>query len=100
MSSKESDRNGKAFGDLNAAVEQALGELKRLREKAARVESRNIELEELLKGIAAGTESPAEMAHQLKSLTEENKDLRNRLDQGRESVDRLLTRIRFLEDQK
>lgn len=100
MSNKESDHNGEAFDDLSAAVEQALRELKRLRQKAARFENKNSELEELLKGIAAGTESPAEWAHQVKSLRGENQDLRARLDQGRESVDRLLTRIRFLEEQR
>ena len=100
MLSKESRKNGASFDDLSDAVEQALGELKRLREKASRVEIKNAELEELLKGIAGGTESPAEMAHDVKTLSEENRDLRARLDQGRESVERLLTRIRFLEEQR
>ncbi|MFV2074401.1 MAG: hypothetical protein ACC742_17385 [Thermoanaerobaculales bacterium] len=98
--SKESKKNGAAFRDLSDAVAKALKELKRLREKASRVEIKNSELEELLKGIAAGTESPAEMAHNVKVLANENQDLRARLDQGRESVDRLLTRIRFLEEQR
>lgn len=98
--SKESRKNGAAFRNLTHAVEQALGELKRLREKTSRVEVKNSELEELLKGIAGGTESPAEMAQNVKTLSKENRDLRARLDQGRESVDRLLTRIRFLEEQR
>ncbi|GMR13758.1 MAG: hypothetical protein BMS9Abin29_1974 [Gemmatimonadota bacterium] len=98
--SRESKKNGAAFRDLSEAVEQALGELKRLREKASRVEIKNSELEELLKGIAGGTQSPAEMAHDVKTLSHENQDLRARLDQGRESVERLLTRIRFLEEQR
>jgi len=100
VSSKESEKNGSAFRDLNKAVNQALKELKRLREKSTRVESKNVELEELLKGIAAGTQSPAEMARQVKDLSAENGDLRARLDEGRESVDRLLNRIRFLEEQR
>lgn len=100
MLSKESKKNGAAYHDLSDAVEKALRELKRLREKASRVEVKNSELEELLKGIASGTESPAEMAHNVKMLSNENQDLRARLDQGRESVDRLLTRIRFLEEQR
>ncbi len=100
MLSKESRKNGAPFRDLSAAVEQASKELKRLREKASRAEIKNSELEELLKGIAGGTQSPAEMAHNVKMLSNENQDLRARLDQGRESVDRLLTRIRFLEEQR
>ncbi len=100
MLSKESRKNGASFDDLSDAVEQALRELKRLREKASRVEIKNAELEELLKGIAGGTQSPAEMAHDVKTLSKENRDLRARLDQGRESVERLLTRIRFLEEQR
>jgi predicted RNase H-like nuclease (RuvC/YqgF family) len=98
--SKESKKNGAPFSDLNDAVEKALRELKRLREKSSRVEIKNAELEELLKGIAGGTQSPAEMAHNVKVLSNENQDLRSRLDQGRESVERLLTRIRFLEEQR
>jgi predicted RNase H-like nuclease (RuvC/YqgF family) len=98
--SKESKKNGAPFSDLNDAVEKALRELKRLREKSSRVEIKNAELEEVLKGIAGGTQSPAEMAHNVKVLSNENQDLRSRLDQGRESVERLLTRIRFLEEQR
>ncbi len=100
MLSKGSKKKGGPFSDLSDAVERALREIKRLREKASRVESKNTELEELLKGIAGGTQSPAELARDVKTLSKENGDLRARLDQGRESVDRLLTRIRFLEEQR
>ena len=36
----------------------------------------------------------------LRSLEEENQDLRGRLEKGRQGVERLLARIRFLEGQR
>jgi hypothetical protein len=40
------------------------------------------------------------MVSRLRALEEENADLRSRIDQGREGVERLLAKIRFLENQQ
>jgi hypothetical protein len=57
------------------------------------------ELAGLLKGVTSGEAGPREMIAKLHILEEENRDLRRRLEEGREGVDRLLAQIRFLEEQ-
>ena len=48
--------------------------------------------------MTSGEEGPREMIDKLRIFEEENRDLRNRLDQGREGVDRILARVKFLEE--
>ena len=50
--------------------------------------------------MADGSANPADMHTRLKSLEVENADLTRRLDDGREGVERLLAKIRFLEEQR
>ena len=63
-------------------------------------EGRREELEGLLAKMADGSANPADMHTRLKALEHENADLSRRLDEGREGVDRLLAKIRFLEEQR
>ncbi len=49
--------------------------------------------------MTSGEEGPREMIVKLDILEEENRDLRKRLDEGRKGVDRLLARVKFLEEQ-
>jgi hypothetical protein len=53
----------------------------------------------MLKGVTSGEGGPRDMIAKLHILEEENRDLRRRLDEGREGVDRLLAQIKFLEEQ-
>ena len=78
----------------------AVGEVERLRQEVARMEVQGEELEGLIRGVTSGERSPREMIDRIDILEEENRDLRARLNQGREGVERLLARIRFLEEQK
>ena len=55
-------------------------------------------LEGLLKGVTSGKEGPRELLEKLHILEEENGDLRSRLDEGRAGVERLLARVKFLEE--
>lgn len=89
-----------ALDGLATAVEQSLERISQLRDRLGAAEQRRIELEGLLAKMADGSESPAEMLTRLQSLEAENADLRRRLDEGREGVDRLLAKIRFLEEQR
>ena len=86
--------------ELEAAVERALAALDRLRDRAERAERRSAELEHLLGAFQSGDENPAAMKSRLNRLEAENRELHERLDRGREGVERLLARIRFLEDQQ
>ena len=89
-----------AIKRLRAAVTVAVGEVERLRSEVARMEAQGDELEGLIRGVTSGERSPRELIDRISILEEENRDLRSRLDQGREGVERLLARVRFLEEQK
>jgi len=88
------------FDDLDGSVERALAELIRLRHAARASELRCGELETLLETFRVGDESPADMKQRLVRLEAENRDLHERITRGREAVERLLARIRFLENQQ
>jgi len=85
---------------LEAAVGRAVEELKQLRKRVAEGAQRSAELEGLLHSFQSGAVSPERMNERLERLEAENRDLRARIVQGREAVERLLARIQFLEDQK
>ena len=89
-----------AFNAVEAAVERALTRLRQSEAHAQAADERSAELETLLERMASGEESPAQMSDELTRLQKENADLRERLDQGRAGVERLLARIRFLEEQR
>jgi chromosome segregation ATPase len=95
-----SAKNADSLADLESAVGRALAEIERLREQAAESERRCGELETLLVSFRVGDENPADMKARLNRLEAENRDLYDRIGRGRESVERLLARIRFLEDQQ
>ena len=88
------------FQALDEAIVRALDELKSLRQRALDAEGRRAELEELLKSFESGEETAGGMRRRLTHLEKENHDLRSRVGQGRETVERMLARIGFLEDQK
>ena len=89
-----------AIERLEEVVSLAVEEVGRLRQEVARMDAQGEELEGLLRGVTSGERSPREMIDRLHILEEENRDLRARLNQGREGVGRLLAKIKFLEEQK
>ena len=89
------------FADLAGyQFEPHYAEIDGLRRKVSHAETQGAELDEMLRGVTAGDQSPSEMIDRLHLLEDENRDLRERLFEGRTSVDRLLVRIQFLEDQR
>lgn len=86
------------------SLEQAVdGLLERLHEAEARAdaaEGRTAEVEDLLREMTEGTRDPAAMAERLAALESENAELRDRVDRGLDGVERLLSRVRFVEDQR
>ena len=89
-----------ALDGLATAVERALERVSQLGGRLRAAERRREELEGLLAKMADGSASPADMLTRLNSLENENADLSRRLDEGREGVERLLAKIRFLEEQR
>ena len=89
----------RAVERLEIAVSAALARVELLEGEVVRMNEQGQELEGLLKGVTSGEAGPREMIAKLHILEEENRDLRRRLEEGREGVNRLLAQIRFLEEQ-
>ena len=89
----------KAVERLENAVTAALTKVELLESEVVRMNAQGEELEGLLKGVTSGEGGPRKMINKLHILEEENRDLRRRLEEGREGVNRLLAQIKFLEEQ-
>ncbi|KPJ84292.1 MAG: hypothetical protein AMS19_01175 [Gemmatimonas sp. SG8_23] len=91
---------------LEAAVEKLLERLgdestrtEAERERGNAAEARAAELAELVRRFTGNEGEADRLMSRLKRLEEENADLRTRLERGRDGVDRMIARIRFLENQ-
>ena len=89
-----------ALEALQSSVRRVLDELARLRREVAARERRLSEAEAVLRQVGEGQGDPVEMQRQIGLLQAENQQLRARLQEGRDGVDRLLSRVRFLEERK
>lgn len=92
------ERSDAAFARLEGAVGQLLDRLARLRGRAEAAEARNAELTQLVQRFT-GDEDAGRLLSRLESLEEENTELRSRVERGRAGVERMIARIRFLENQ-
>ena len=81
-----------ALGKLDGAITRLLEELEEARERAA-------ELAQIGDGVG-DTSDPRELAGRVRKLETENEDLRDRLASGHEIAQRLMAKIRFLEEKK
>ena len=95
-----STKHEQSLRDLEEAVARALAELDRLRGELDESQQRAGELETLLGSFRVGDDNPADMKARLNRLEAENRELYERIARGREGVERLLARIRFLEIQQ
>ena len=86
------------FAELEGAVTRALAKISQLDGEIGASQKHSGELDGLLKRFTDGGESPGELVERVHRLEEENGDLQARMSRGRESVERLLARIRLLEE--
>ena len=102
--SKSGDNGGQpeqeAFAALEGAVGLALDRLAHMTRRAEEAETKSAELGELVKRFTGDEAEAGRFLTRLKRLEEENTDLSGRLEQGRAGVERLLAKIRFLENQQ
>jgi predicted nuclease with TOPRIM domain len=89
-----------ALAALESAVGGLLDRLSDVSMRAEEAEGKSEELEALVKRFTGDDAEAGRMLTRLKGLEEENQDLQGRLKKGRASVDRLLAKIRFLEEQR
>lgn len=102
--SNQEDRKGKAtetqaISRLEKAVKAAVVSITELEAQLEEAREKGEEASELLRRFTGGEEDPARLMSRLGALENENRVLKDRLQQGLEGVDRLLARIRFLEEQ-
>jgi predicted nuclease with TOPRIM domain len=87
-----------SFKTLEGVVGEALERLAAMTERAESAERKSAELNELMGRLTGRPEAAGEVLTRLKLLEEENADLRKRLERGRDGVEQMLKKIRFLED--
>lgn len=85
---------------LDATVKEAVARLEALRLRAEAAERRSDELEVLLRRFTQDDGAAVRSLARLGALERENAQLRERLEQGRAGVERMMARLRFLEDQR
>jgi hypothetical protein len=96
--SKADAPDGKAFGRLETAVARLLKEHAAALGRARAAETRLQELEKRVNDARKTGADPIELQETIVLLRERNRDLEKRIELGRAGVDRLLSRIRFLEE--
>ena len=98
------EANGQPEREAFAALESAVGHVvERLEQMSLRIQSaeaKSLELDEIVKRFTGNEEEAGRILTRLRQLEAENADLKGRLAEGRAGVDRLLSKIRFLENQE
>ena len=89
-----------AFIELERIVDAALRHLGEVTRRAEMAEDRNAEFEALIKRFAGDEGEAGQVLHRLAELEEDNENMRSRLEAGQVSVDKLIAKIRFMEEQK
>ena len=89
-----------ALNALESAIGDVLDRLTWLHDRVALSKDKSEELEELLRRFTGNEVDAGQIIDRLRRLEAENADLRKRIDQSRDGVDRLLAKIRFLEAQQ
>jgi predicted RNase H-like nuclease (RuvC/YqgF family) len=88
-----------ALERLGAGVDRLLRSHAELRTRLNQTEARVREVEGMLGRLGRGEVDVAGLSAEVEQLSAENAALRARMDEGREAVDRLLSRVRYLEEQ-
>ncbi len=89
-----------ALTELESAVGGLLDRLADVSTRAEEAEGKSQELEDLVKRFTGDDAEAGRMLTRLRGLEDENQDLRGRLKKGRAGVNKLLAKIRFLEEQR
>ena len=88
-----------AFAALETAVGRALERLDTMTRRAEAAEKKSAELNDIMRRFTGNPEEAGDLLTRLKTLEDENEDLRGRIGRGREGVERLMARVRFMENQ-
>lgn len=89
-----------AFAALESAVAHALERLAHMSRRVQAAEAKSAELDEVVRRFTGGDAEASMVLTRLRHLEEENEDLQRRLSEGRAGIERLLAKVRFLENQQ
>lgn len=95
--SDESPGRVPELAPLDVAVARVVAEVRALRRRVQEAEERAERSDDLLREFTEGTQDPAALAAKVTELEKENEALRDRVRRGREGIDQIMARIRFLE---
>lgn len=98
--SADSGPGADALARLEALVARAAARIREVEASQAEAERRVDELDRILSGITSDQVRPSALLERVHALEAENAELRRRIAGGREGVERLLAKIRFLEEQR
>lgn len=96
---KSEHTEAQAFARLEAAVAETLDRMNLLREELREAEAEGGRMKEFLHRFTGQDEDATSLTERLQELESANRDLLERLSKGRAGVERLLARIRYLEEQ-
>ena len=97
---KELSADRAALRRLENVVGDILTRLTDAEGRAHTLETQNAELGEVVRRFTKDQGEAVFVLSRLRELETENKDLKVRLEKGREGVERLIARLRFLEGQR
>jgi predicted RNase H-like nuclease (RuvC/YqgF family) len=88
------------WGRLQSAIQRLLEEHRALRTRAEAAEERVRDLESALSRVASGDLDPVALSEQVRTFDRENRALEKRLEDARTVVDRIQSRLQFLEEDR
>ncbi len=94
------DPGGPEMDRLESAVDRIIAEVSATRQRLEKARERTNRSDELLRDFVDGTLDPGALSRRLAELEAENENLRLRIQQGREGIDQILAKIRFLEHRR
>lgn len=88
------------WDQLELAVRRLLEDYDQWRRRALAAEKRVENLEATLRDVTEGKVDPVALGKRIEVLEAENRKLRERLGRAGETVDRILARLQFLEEER
>jgi predicted RNase H-like nuclease (RuvC/YqgF family) len=85
---------------LELGVRRLIDANAELRRRAEAAEAAVADLHSAVQGLAAGTLDPLALSARVETLEAENRELRDRLAQARQAVQRMLGRLHFVEEER
>jgi chromosome segregation ATPase len=101
VSSVEADRTSPPEWDrLELGVRRLLDDHDALRQRLREAEGRLAVVEQTLEEVRSGALDPLSLSEEIQRLREENRGMTERIDQGRDRIRALLSRLQFLEEDR